>query len=365
MSFLRLSFTKPLPRAWPRRVSSHRILQRVFCAGFTACLAGVVTLGLTGCGGDPPVAATRVTDPLWQLHLTPKAAVTRVAGDSVQLHAITVGMNNDTTSIAPTELAYTSADTTYATVTPTGVVHLLRATQFGTPVPVSAAYTVDNRTVQDTVLLFITTSAVAIDSISFNLPDSVFLGLSPTANQLLFPTVWGTDGLPHPEVGLSLFVKNDPSVDLLSGSSFAFVFLSGLGTHWIYGMVNAYGQQVVDSVALIGTYSTAQSITLSNAPVGSGLIATPTADGVEFYLASCGTMTWTNTSTAPLDITFDAPANTGGCAPGDVSGNITSLAPGASESRAFPGTKTTTWSAARSATPNTILLSGTIVTKQS
>jgi len=195
-------------------------------------------------------------------------------------------------------------------------------------------------------------------------PDSVAYDINPIGFQLFMPVIWGTDGQPHPEVGVTLYAKEDPGIDLqASYSMISYAAVSSLGPHWVYATANVYGHVITDSMVLVGTYAHAQTITLSNAVVGSGLLATPTVNDAELYIVPCGTVTWTNNSTATVDVTFDAPEHTGGCTSGDTTGSITNLAPGDSATRAFAGLHATTWKIARTSAPSTILLSGSIVNK--
>jgi len=311
--------------------------------------------GLAACGNEPtravPVDAKTI---IWRLKSEPRGAVVVAVDDTLQLMVGAINIDQGPVPVDPGMITYTTSNSSYVTVSPAGLLRAVRATPPTSPVTIVASYKAANAVRADTTIVAVTAERLAIDSISFA-PDSArvpyWSSFSPNA------VAWG-GGVRLPNVYIGLRVRAPGASATASQVSFSIP-----GTQsWVYASTNAYGHTYSDSLLVSVLYWSSQSVSFSDGPTSNSLVWT-SAFGT--YIQPCGTISWYNGSSAPIDITFDTPEQTGRCGVNDTTptGNIVNLGKNATATRRFPGTYSTAWTASRTSAPGNALTSGTIVTK--
>jgi hypothetical protein len=328
-------------------------------------LVMLATLGclVLACGNEPLSApGTPTRDPVWRVVMTPRGGLTIALGDSVQLSVTALDLDQQSVTLdTATTIVYSTADPSYVSVSPNGMLRGLTATNPFSPIRVVATVKGSNVNSADTVLVAVTSTRQVVDSITVTADSMRTAVLGPG---FVTPMAWG-GGVPLPNV--YVYVTTDGTHGATIDPIYAFVLGFSPGTIWIRASTTAYGTTLTDSVPYTLLNLASGAIALSDAPSGgikaTGLIGS--LDGAESYFQPCATVTWTNSSAQALDITFDVPANTGQCGASDATptGNITNLAPGSSASRKFVGEHKTQWTVAHSASPSETLLSSFIVTR--
>jgi hypothetical protein len=328
----------------------------------------LATLAMLGCfalacGNEPPSApGTLARDPIWRVVMAPHGGLTIALGDSVQLGVTALDLDQQPVTLdTATAVVYSTTDPSYVSVSPSGMLRGLTATNPFSPIRVVATVKGSSVNSADTVLVAVTPTRQVVDSITVTADSLRTAVLGPG---FVTPMAWG-GGVPLPNV--YVYVTTDGSHGATIDPIYAYVLGFSPGTIWIRASTTAYGTTLTDSVQYTLLNLSSGAIALSDAPSG-GITATGllgSLDGAESYFQPCATVTWTNSSAQALDITFDVPANTGQCGTGDTTptGNITNLAPGSSVSRKFVGEHKTQWSVVHSASPSKTLLTSSIVTR--
>jgi len=327
----------------------------------TALGVPALALLVAACGNEPVAAPKQSLDvAVWQVR-TPDHGVTLAVGDTYQMHAAAINLNGNPVPVdSATPFTYVSDDTTYVRVSSTGLITGMQATGFGAPAHVIVSLRQDNVLRQDTVFVSVTDTRQSVASISIQIapPDSAKIAvLYP---KFLTPMALDSDGNPVPGVFIALRAPSNVLLDPI----FAYMLSVAPGKVWIYATANAYGQSFTDSLEFEFINKTEIDFSISQASNGTLVDYTGYVDHTAF-LQPCGIVTWTNTTNAPFDVTFDDPSKTGVCGVGDVTetGNALNVAVGSTVTRKFPTVSTVQWTVAKSATPTKVELTGKIGVK--
>jgi hypothetical protein len=319
-----------------------------------ACAAALVTSA--ACGNDPTRAAPVDVDKIiWSLRSAPRGAVVLAVGDTIQLDVHAINIDQTPVPIDRGTIIYSTANPSYVTVSPTGLVRAVMATPPSTRIAIVASYMADNIVRADTAIVAVTPTRLTIDSITFTVDSArvpFWRAFFPN------PMAWG-GGVPLPDVYIG-FRARDPSVWANPVQGYATFYVAG--QQWLYASTNAYGQTYSDSLLVTVLSWASQSLSVSSDATGNILAS---GANVDTYIQPCGTISWTNRTSVLVDITFDKPEQVGTCGVDDTTptGNITNLAPNTAVTRKFPGVRTTTWTVSRTSAPGDALASGAIVTK--
>jgi hypothetical protein len=318
-------------------------------------VAAAAALVLTAAACDargPVVPRPREQDIVWRLR-TEERAVTLALDSSYQLTPRAFNLDRAPIDLSSLAIEYRSFDPSYVAVSAAGVLTAKQVT-VGAPIEVYVTLNRDNVRREDTVLVNVTPTTQVVDSIGLSLLDSARKAiLTPL---FLFPSVYGANGISLFDVPVRLSIPDAGSTLVLG------TLVLGLGPeeHWLYADATAYGHTFRDSVKI--TILNQSQIAVSMTDVEGGGIAVAPVD--RLTIQPCGSIVWTNTSSEPLVVTLDVPANTGGCVAGDpAGGDVGAIQPGETIARKFPNVGTTHWTVARLASPTTIIATGTTVVK--
>jgi hypothetical protein len=329
------------------------ITMQMIIARVTAGLALMTCAGLAACANDPASAPLPpLADIVWQLRVSPHG-ITLAQGETQQLTPTPINIEQQPIVLdSANQIHYVSEDTQHVKISPTGLITGAQTTS--APVRILATLFQNNVLRSDTVYVSVTPTRRAVKSVSVQ-------GLDSTKTSFFFPlilTSTAIDSSDNPISGIYVYwsvnsVNGSSTVDPLTG-----VFQSaetGGKTVWVYGSGTAYGVNFIDSV-LVTMLNPASGFISIDAGITSG------SNGAQMLLQPCATVYFFNTSQDTVQVLFDDPSKAGVCTPGDATGNIL-LPPSGFEMRRFPNIGTTQWSVVRPSDPNTVFISGSIITK--
>lgn len=274
----------------------------------------------TGCSGD----LTKPTggDPtkvFWALRID-KEAVTLSTGESQQLAASPQTVLGTAITGLPTP-TWTSTDTTTVRVDANGTITALKP-GFNVLVIATLQNTAENLTNADTTVVIVTPSASTIASFSIHPTDSTLLAAGEPKS--LAARVKDSDG--NDVTGLSIkYTSSDPGkldVDPMTGDLNA----KNIGDVKIVATTTSYGQTFSDSVTITVTYPINAYVDIYN-PGDS--LSPPYFANRSLTVRAGATVTWTQYTAVPVNVTFDnpsavsgTPAGPGGDPPAGPGGNI-------------------------------------------
>lgn len=267
-----------------------------------ALIAGMLPIAMVACMGDKIATVTtpNIATLYWSLHNNIRAVTVAVGGHQ-QLSLTPQTVSGAPIANAPTP-AFLSGDSTKVTVDAHGLVTGVAETQ---GVPVIASLTLDQITYVDTTIVAVTPTSAVLQSVQLAIPPGgAILGVGgPPA--VLDAVALDDHGAPIPGVAISITTSDSNKVMLFSYGGPTMVQPVLLGQVLIIATTTSYGITKADTVQFTVQYGTqGQVVAQSNSPCpGCPNRATLSPDAIAIGVG--GTVTFSNYTSAPMDIAFD------------------------------------------------------------
>lgn len=304
------------------------------------------------------------------------AAAVIAVGDSIDLKATAYTLTGDTLVIPAGELQWESGDVTMLRTDQNGRMHALKSSGDNVLYP-SVRWTNNGITRTSTSYVIITQNREPVTSIQIRpqgdstrtaMPEiGLCCGISVIARSatgdslgLIRVPLAVDSGISAAEVQISYM---GPIGITLLGIGQYWVGVKRVGPLWLRAEALVYGAQMRDSIQMFGLYPLSVRATFMR-DVFSGKI-TSVSDGNTHIIQHCGSIEFNNKEIAqPIEIIFDNPEKVSGCVPGDATGNIASIAQGATVSRKIPS-GTVKWTARiKDSDPSSRVITGTVTTRE-
>jgi hypothetical protein len=333
----------------------------------------LIALAFSACADlpDSPKTYASVHEIVNKITVNPDAVLMAV-GDSIPLTVTAQNVLGEALPMDSTPVVWSSSDTMRVTVDGKGMLHALHADSGDDLVYVIASWTRSGVTRYDTAAVSVSQTRQPVAGIRIALGDSarVAIGAGVWMSVVAVDATGTTIGMPHvplvsntmPSSSVTIFYLGQFGA-LIGGGTNDVLNQSAIGDFWLYARGTVYGVPMQDSVQLTGLYPATRTIPFVQD--SASLTITSAYRNQEVLVQPCGTISFANQTTTPLDVVFDDPSAATGCAAGDPTGDIIGLAAGATLSRKFRDPGTITWKV-RNATTGTDIsrLTGRVTMKE-
>jgi hypothetical protein len=321
---------------------------------------------------DSPTTYASVHEIVNKITVSPDAVLMAV-GDSIPMTVTAQNVLGEALPMDSTPVVWSSADTMRVAVDGKGMLHALHADSGNDLAYVIASWTHSGVTRYDTVAVSVSQTRQPIAGIRIALTDSARVAINTGVwmSVVAVDATGTTIGMPHIPLVVSNAMPSSSAIifylgqlgALIGGGTNEVLNQSAIGDFWLYARGTVYGVPMQDSLKLTGLYPAARTIPFVQD--SASLTITSVYSNQEVFVQPCGTISFANQTTTPLDVVFDDPSHATGCAAGDPTGDIIGLAAGVTLSRKFRDPGTITWKVRNAATGTDISrLTGRVTMKE-